>query len=179
MDPYGTDKPNKLVKTGKVNSAGNLSATVDMTRDTVVSAVFKGDARYAPRTVKSTAYAKVSISTAVSKHYKTGKIGSTSYYWFHKNTDPVLTTTMTYYKGRKQRFDLQVYYAGTWYDTVDADNLPEYFPLATNGKSAVRLGAPGESGIRARMRSTYVDTKSGDNVNTTTYGPWKYLYFSN
>lgn len=109
-NPYGGDKPNKLIKTGTVNSSGNISAKIDMTRDTDVTAVFKGDARYKSRTVKSTGYAKVKTSTSVSKQYKTAKIGSTTYYWFHKNTDPVLTTTMTYYPGRKQRIDLQVYY---------------------------------------------------------------------
>jgi hypothetical protein len=173
-NPFGGDKPNKLLKTGKVNSSGNISATVDMTRDTDVTAVFQGDARTAPRTVKSTAYARVKVSTAVSKHYRTAKIGSTSYYWFRKSTDPLLTTTMTYYKGRKQRFDLQVYSGGKWYS---ADS--EYFPIGTNGKSVVSLGAPGQSGIRARMRSVYVNGSSGDTVNTTTYGSWKYLYFSN
>ncbi|ELP65267.1 Ig-like domain repeat protein [Streptomyces turgidiscabies] len=173
-DPHGSDKPKRLVKTGKVNSAGNLSAIVDMTRDTNVTAVYKGDARFAPKTVKVTSNARVRISTAVSRHYKTAKIGSTSYYWFHKNTNPVLTTTMPYYTGRQQRFDFQVYFEGTWYS---GDS--EYFSLATNGKSAVELLAPGESGIRARVRSTYVDGASGDNVNSTTYGSWKYLYFSN
>lgn len=173
-DPFGGDKPNKLVKSGKVNSKGDFSAVVDMTRDTAVTAVFKGDARYASRTVKSTAYAKVKVSTAVSKHYKTAKIGSTKYAWFHKNTDPLLTTTMTYHPGRQQRFDLQVYYQGRWYA---ADS--EYFPLGTNGKSAVSLEAPGESGIRVRMRSAYINGGSGDTVNSTTYGAWKYLYFSN
>lgn len=173
-DPFGGDKPKKLIRTGKVNSNGNISATVDMTRDTTVTAVFAGDARYAPKSVKSTAYARVKISTAVSKHYKTAKIGTKNYYWFHKNTDPLLTTTMSYYPGRQQRFDLQVYYDGTWYS---ADS--QYFALGTNGKSAVTLGAPGESGIRARMRSVYVNGSSGDTVNSTTYGSWKYLYFSN
>ncbi|MET7735003.1 Ig-like domain repeat protein [Streptomyces sp. NPDC005402] len=173
-DPFGSDKGKKLIKTGTVNADGNISAVVDMTRDTKVTAVFSGDARNQPKTVASTAYARVKISTAVSKHYKTAKIGSTSYYWFHKNTDPLLTTTMTYYSGRQQRFDLQVYYQGTWYS---ADS--QYFPLGTNGKSAVTLEAPGESGIRARMRSVYVNGSSGDTVNSTTYGAWKYLYFSN
>ncbi|MGW1464534.1 YncE family protein [Streptomyces sp. NPDC002308] len=173
-NPFGGDKPNKLLKTGTVNSSGNISVTVDMTRDTEVTAVFKGDTRIAPRTVKSTAYARVNVSTAVSKYYKTAKIGSTAYYWFHKNTAPLLTTTMSYYKGRKQRFDLQVYSGGKWHS---ADS--EYFALGTNGKSAVRLGAPGKSGIKARMRSVYVNGTSGDTVNSTTYGSWKYLYFSN
>ncbi|MGW0597151.1 Ig-like domain repeat protein [Streptomyces sp. NPDC002776] len=173
-NPFGGDKPNKLIKSGTVNSDGNIAAWVDMTRDTTVTAVFKGDARYKPKTVDVTAYAKVKVSTAVTKHYKTAKIGSTTYYWFHKNTDPLLTTTMSYYPGRQQRFDLQVYHQGTWYS---ADS--QYFPLGTSGKSAVTLGAPGESGIRARMRSVYVNGSSGDSVNSTTYGSWKYLYFSN
>jgi hypothetical protein len=173
-DPFGGDKPNKLIRTARVDAHGNIGAWVDMTRDTTVTAVFAGDARYAPKSVKATAYARVKVSTAVSKHYKTAKIGSTSYYWFHKNTDPVLTTTMTYYPGRQQRLDLEVYYNGSWYDAGS-----EYFPLGTNGKSAVSLGAPGESGIRARVRSVYVNGSSGDTVNSTTYGAWKYLYFSN
>ncbi len=173
-NPFGSDKPNKLIKSGTVNADGNIAGWVDMTRDTTVTAVFKGDARYKPKSVKVTAYGKAKVSTAVSKHYKTAKIGSTTYYWFHKNTDPLLTTTMNYYAGRQQRFDLQVYYQGSWYS---ADS--EYFPLGTNGKSAVTLGAPGESGIRARMRSVYVNGSSGDTVNSTAYGSWKYLYFSN
>lgn len=81
---------------------------------------------------------------------------------------------MPYYKGRKQRLDLQVFYQGTWYSSGS-----EYFAIGTNGKSVVRLPAPGESGIRARMRAVYVDGGSGDNVNSTTFGSWKYLYFSN
>jgi hypothetical protein len=175
-NPYGADKPNKLIKTGRVDSSGNISAWVDMTRDTDVTAIFKGDARYKPKTVKSTGYAKVKVSTAVTKNYKKAAIGSHTYYWFHKNTAPVVTTTMTYYPGRKQRLEVEVYYAGRWYQT---DGSPQYFALGTNGKSAVDLGAPGESGIKARVRAAYINSSSGDTVNTTTYTGWKYLYFSN
>ncbi|MFJ9731185.1 YncE family protein [Streptomyces sp. NPDC101171] len=174
-NPYGGDKPNKLLKSGTVDSHGNISATVDMTRDTDVTAVFKGDARYKPKTVKSTGFAKVKNSSVMSKYYKKAKIGTTTYYWFHKNTAPVITTTMSYYSGRKERLDLQVYYQGKWYAT---DGSSEYFKLASNGKCAVNLGAPGQSGIKARVRASYINGSSGDTVNTTTYGSWKYLYFS-
>ncbi|MEU2420281.1 Ig-like domain repeat protein [Streptomyces sp. NPDC007851] len=173
-DPFGGDKGKKLIKTGRVDSHGNIAGWVDMTRDTAVTAVFDGDARYAPKTVKATAYARVKISTSLSRYYKTAKIGSTSYRWFHKNTGPVFNTTMTYYPGREHRLDLEVYYQGKWYSTDS-----EYFRLGTNGKSAVQFDAPGESGLRARMRSVYVNGSSGDTVNSTTYGAWKYLYFSN
>ncbi|MFI6019320.1 YncE family protein [Streptomyces sp. NPDC051287] len=172
-DPYGADKPNKLLKTGRTDTHGNLSATVTMSRDTAVTVVFKGDARYAGRTVKSTAYAHVKTASSLSKYYRTGTIGSTHYRYYHKNTDAVLTTTMTYYKGRKERLDLQVYSGGRWYTTYS-----DYFSLGTSGKSIVNLGHPGSSGVRARVRTSYIDPSSGDNVNTTTYGSWNYFYFS-
>ncbi|WP_333770688.1 hypothetical protein [Streptomyces sp. IBSBF 2435] len=50
---------------------------------------------------------------------------------------------------------------------------------ATSGKSAVDLGRPGQSGIRARVRSSYINGSSGDTVNSTTYGAWKYICFTN
>ncbi|MET8952686.1 Ig-like domain repeat protein [Streptomyces sp. NPDC004393] len=173
-NPYGADKPNKLVKSGTVDSGGNLSVTINMVRDTDVTAVFKGDTRTAAKTVKSTAYAHVADSLAVSRQYKTAKIGTTLYYWFHKNVEPQFTTTMTYYPGRKQRLELQVYVNGKWESGGSG-----YFSLGTNGKSVVHIPAPGRSGVKARVRSSYIDGTSGDTVNTTTYGSWKYLYFTN
>ncbi|MFJ1649682.1 Ig-like domain repeat protein [Streptomyces sp. NPDC088258] len=172
-DPYGADKPKKLVKSGKVNSKGNFSATVKMTRNTTVTATFTGDARYAAKSVKSTAQARAKVSTSVSRHYKTAKIGSTKYAYFHKKTDPLFTTTMTYHKGRSQRFTMEVYYDGRWYSLGD-----DYFPLSANGKSAVRLTGGRDTGLRVRMRSSYIKGSSGDNVNYTTHGAWKYFIFT-
>ncbi|MEU6016327.1 Ig-like domain repeat protein [Streptomyces sp. NPDC047515] len=173
VDPFGADKPKKLVKTGKVNSKGDLSTTVTMTRDTTVTAVFKGDARYASKTVTSTAYAKVKVSTSVSKQYKTAKIGSTSYAYFHKKTNPVFTTTMSYYKNRSHKLSLQLYYQGTWYDAGS-----QYFKLGTNGKSIVTLTGTHDTGYRMRVRASYVNGTSGDTVNSTTHGAWKYFIFT-
>ncbi|MFD4571582.1 YncE family protein [Streptomyces sp. NPDC058417] len=173
-DPFGSDKPKKLLKSAKVNARGDLSAVVDMTRDTAVTAVFAGDARTAARTVKVTAYAQAKVSTTLTKHYKKGRIGSTTYHYFRKNTDPVITTTMNACPDRKQRFQLQVYVQGSWIETVS-----EYITQGSDGKLSVRLGAPGESGIRARVRSSYVNGSSGDSVNSTTHGAWKYLAFTN
>lgn len=172
-DPYGSDKPKKLLKTGKVNSKGNLSATVDMTRNTTVTAVFKGDGRSAGKTVKATAYAKVKVSTSISKQYKTARIGSTSYAYFHKKTNPVFTTTMTYYKDRAQRLNLEIYFQGRWRDAGS-----QYFALGTNGKSTVTLLGPHDTGYRMRMRASYIQGSSGDNLNSTTSGAWKYFYFT-
>jgi hypothetical protein len=171
-DQYGADRPKVLLRSGRVDSHGNLSVALTMTRDTALAAVYKGDARYAGRTVMSRAYARVRVSTAMSRYYRTGKIGSTAYYYFHKNTDAVVTTSMTYYQGRSQLLQLEIYYKGKWYSGGS-----EYFRLGSSGKSAVNLGHAGESGIRARVRAAYINGGSGDTVNTTTYNSWKYFIF--
>ena len=44
----------KLVKKGKVNSAGNLTISYTITANTTFTAVFAGDSHYAPVTVKAT-----------------------------------------------------------------------------------------------------------------------------
>ncbi|MGW1430690.1 YncE family protein [Streptomyces sp. NPDC002431] len=172
-DPFGADKPNRLVKTGKVNSKGNLSAVIAMTRDTTVTAVFKGDGRYAGKTTKSTSYAKVKVSTSISKQYKTAKIGKTSYKYFHKKTDPVFTTSMTYYKNRAHKLSLQLNYQGKWYDAGS-----DYFRLGTNGKTVITLKGTHETGYRMRMRVSYINGSSGDSVNSTTHSSWQYFYFT-
>ncbi|MGW5351742.1 Ig-like domain repeat protein [Streptomyces sp. NPDC004031] len=171
-DPYGTDMGKKLLKSGTVNSHGDLSASLQLVRDTTFTVVYQGDALTSPHSVTAKAYTRVAVSTAISRQYKTGKIGSTTYYWFHKSTAPYATTSMTYYPGRSVRLDLEVYYAGKWYPES------EYFRLSTSGKVTVDLGAPGQAGLKARIRSAYIDTQSGDSVNSTTYTSWRYLYFT-
>lgn len=175
-NPYGSDKPNVLVKKATVNSSGNVSAVVDMKRDTTVTAVFAGDARTAPKSVQVNAYAQVSVSTSLTKYYKTGKLSASSptYYWYRKNTGPLFTTTMSYYSGRNHRLDIDVYYQGQWHRGYE-----EFFALGTNGKSVIDLGASDEAGLRVRVRSAYINDSSGDNVNSTTYSSWKYIYFTN
>ncbi|MFE7839038.1 Ig-like domain repeat protein [Streptomyces sp. NPDC057474] len=173
-DPYGSDRPNKLVKSGTVNSKGNLSVTVDLKRDTKLSVKFAGDARYKAKTVTNTVYTKVRISSSIAGHYKTQSAWGQKYHYLRKSKDPVLKTTMTYHEGRKQRLQLQAYYQGAWRDAGS-----EYFPLGTAGRSDVTLTGTPTTNIRFRFRSEYRDSSSGDNVNTTTYGAWKYFIFTN
>jgi hypothetical protein len=172
-DPYGADKPKKLMKTGTVNSSGNLSVTLDLKRDTKVTAKFAGDARYNPKSTAVTVGAKVQVSTAVSGHYKTKYAWSHTYYYFHKSKDPLFTTTMTAYQDRRQRLELEVYYDGAWRDAG-----AQYFSLSSTGVSKVTLGGTHETGYRFRVRSSYYNFSSGDNVNSTTHGAWKYFIFT-
>ncbi|MFF8861825.1 YncE family protein [Streptomyces sp. NPDC015139] len=174
-DPFGGDKPNKRMKSGKVDSHGNLSVTLDLKRDTKVTAKFAGDSRYKAATAASTVGAKVSVSTSVSNHYKAKYTWNHTYYFFHKSKDPLITTKMSYYKGRKQKFEFEVYYQGKWYP-----GEPDYFAVRADGVSRVQItGNHGQDvGWRFRVRSSYINGSSGDTVNSTTHGAWKYFTFT-
>ncbi|MFE9449034.1 YncE family protein [Streptomyces sp. NPDC006739] len=172
-DPYGADKPNKLVKSGTVDSSGNLSVTLDLTRDTKLTAQFTGDTRYAPATATSTVGARVSVTNGLSGYYTSKTAWSQTYRYFHQSKAPVLTTTMTPYPGRKYKVEMEGYYQGAWRATHSA-----YFVLGSGGKATLTLGGTPPKGVRFRVRSSYIDTTSGDNVNSTTYGTWQYLIFT-
>ncbi|WP_437070745.1 YncE family protein [Streptomyces sp. enrichment culture] len=173
-DPFGGDRPNRLVKSGVVNSSGNLSVVLDLRRDTKVVAKFAGDARYKPRTVTSTVGTRVKISTALSGQYKKQYTWGHTYHFFKKTRNPLVTTVMSPYPGRSQRLEFQIYYQGTWYDAGS-----EYFKLSSTGVSRVEFLGPHEAGWRWRVRSVYLEGPgAGDRVNTTTNGAWKYLYFT-
>lgn len=172
-DPYGGDKPNKLIKSGTVDASGNLSASLYLTRDTKLTAKFTGDTRYAPATVTSTVGARVRVSTALSGYYTTRTAWNQTYRYFHKSKDPVFDTTMTPYPNRKYRVEVQGYYDGAWRGTHS-----EYLVLGSGGQDTLELTGTPPTGVRFRIRSSYIDTTSGDNVNSTTYGTWKYFIFT-
>ncbi|MFI5630699.1 Ig-like domain repeat protein, partial [Streptomyces sp. NPDC051664] len=90
-----------------------------------------------------------------------------------KKTNPVFTTTMTYYKNRSHRLNLEIYYQGKWNDAGSG-----HFALGANGKSTVTLTGSHPTGYRMRLRSSYVNSSSGDTVNSTTHGAWKYFIFT-
>jgi hypothetical protein len=173
-DPYGGDQGKRLLKTGTVNSSGNLSVSETLWRNWTFSAVYAGDDRTAPRTVSTTTYTYTSISEALSGQYKTVKQGSTPYAYYHKNANTYVTVNVPYFKGRGVRFDLEIYYDGRW-------NSPDSFyePVGTNGKVKVNLGSAGAAGYTFRVRAVYVQGTSGDNHNATTYTGWKYLHSTN
>ncbi|MET7988100.1 Ig-like domain repeat protein [Streptomyces sp. NPDC005281] len=172
-DPYGSDKPNTRVKSGTVDSSGNLSVTLDLKRDATVTAKFAGDAHYGSKSVASKVGARVSVSTAVTKHYTTRSVYGHTYYYFHQSTDPVFTTTMTAYPGRRQRLQIQAYSQGSWVTTGT-----QYFALSSSGKSQVTVTGTPPKNVRFRVRDSYINGSSGDTVNSTTDGAWKYFLFT-
>ncbi|MFE9689849.1 TolB family protein [Micromonospora sp. NPDC005806] len=168
-DPAGSDQANKLLVKGIVDSSGNLTVNLRLTRNTVVTALFRGDARYAARSVKSNLYTKVSVSTAVSYFYKT----SSGYYYFHKTRNPVFTTTMTPNRGRKQKLIFEYYSSGAWHTWKSY-----LLPLSSTGKSTYTLTGTHMTGVKYRVRAAYIAGTSGDSLNYTTYGAYRYFTFT-
>ncbi|GAA2121073.1 YncE family protein [Actinomadura alba] len=172
-DTAGDGKGKYLVKTGTVDSMGNLSVTLTLRRDTTVSASFPGDARTAAKTATSRVGAKVWVSLSLSRYYKKATVSGRTRYYFRKRTNPLFTTTMTAYPGRSQRLQLQVYYNGAWRSSGS-----QYFALNSAGKSVVQLVGTHQVGYLMRVRPCYIDGSSGDAVNATTYGSWRYYTFT-
>ncbi|MFE2011805.1 Ig-like domain repeat protein [Streptomyces sp. NPDC059491] len=171
-DPVGAE-PKRLLKRGTVNSAGKLSASLKMTRDTWVSAVFAGDTRSAAVSAASAVNTRAGVATTLSRHYKWTKIGTTSYQTYHQTADPMIAAWLNSYPNRKTRLDLQLWYQGAWRSAGS-----EFFRLNANGMAYVTIDGDGAAGYKFRVRSAYLDGTSGDNVNSTVYGPWKYFNFT-
>ncbi|WP_305785123.1 YncE family protein [Symbioplanes lichenis] len=161
-DPYGADQPNRLVRKATADSKGNVTASLALRRTTTVSAVFTGDARYAPRTVKAVAATKVSVSTTLVGTYKTG--------YFRKTVNPRVVTAMSDYPNRKQKLFFESYTGGKWKAWRSAV-LPADSTYTLTGTHA--------TGVRYRVRSAYVSgSVAGDSVNYTTYGAFQYFAFT-
>lgn len=172
-DPYGADQPPRLLTKAAVNGYGILGTFLTPTRNTLVTAKFTGDTRYAARSATTVVSTRAAVNAVISKHYKTGKIGSNTYYYFRTSKDPRITVTMTAYPKRKQRLVVQRYSAGAWKSWRAA-----YYPLSAAGKSSVDVKATYAAKARYRVRAEYVTGGSGDSANYTTYGSWKYFTFT-
>ncbi|GLW30033.1 hypothetical protein [Actinoplanes regularis] len=164
----------RLVTRGTVNSAGKLVTTIALTRNTTVTAKFTGDARYAPNSWSWIVQTQVQASTTLSKHYKTMKIGSLSYYVFRTSKDPQITNTMTAYPGRIEHTVVEVYSGGRWKPWRNG-----WYKLGSTGKTSRALAGTFKPGSRFRVRTEYVKGSHGnDSVNASTNGSWKYFTFT-
>lgn len=172
-DPAGNDQPNRLLRTASVARDGTLTAALKLTRNTTVSAVYRGDELTSAMTVRSAVAARASVALKVSRQYRTAKIGSTSYLYFRRTTHPLFTTTINPYPGRSQYRQIDVWSGGRWILWG-----PGYYPLNAAGVSAKELAGAHSTGVRYRVRAGYVYGRSGDTANATTYGAYQYFTFT-
>ncbi|MEU6094446.1 hypothetical protein [Streptomyces sp. NPDC047079] len=168
--PYGGNKT--LVKTGTVDSHGNLSATYKPTRNTTFTAAFAGDYRYAPATASRTAYDQVKIAQTLGGYYTSTTYGGTTYRVYHHTAKPRVTATVTPNKsGQCEHFQIQEYYGGAWHTLSTSGCLS----LDRNSTAAAQLTLSHAVDQRFRVRSEYVHSTK-DNTNLSTWSGW--LYFT-
>lgn len=170
----GVDSSRTRVRRGRVPASGALRWTTTLEHNTVVEAVYAGDARTEPRTVTVVRRPRVELATTVTGQFKTAPLGGQQYLWFHRSDDPVVTTRMTAFPGRSLRFDFESRNSdGSW-----RRYTPRYYQLDKQGRLAVTVLSPEDVDLQVRVRTSYVYKASGDRANATTWGRWQYLYWT-
>jgi WD40 repeat protein len=168
-DPAGSDQARRLIKRATVSKTGYVSASVKLTRNTTVSAVFTGDARTAPRTVYTNVGAKAYLKLHLSRHYKTAKIGSLTYRFYRTNSVAWFTNAMNSGSQRLVYVQVQRYTNGKWKNWDG-----RYF----DATDILFLPGTGLKGVKFRIRTAYVKGSSGDSLNSTTWTPYQYFTFT-
>jgi hypothetical protein len=154
------------IKTGTVDSQGNLSVAYTITRRTVFTASFPGDDAYQPRAVAKTLLSRAHLAQTLSGYYAT----SGSYRLYHVGTKPKLTVTVAPNNyGACIDFVAQVLRSGTWVTsaTLSCSNLDAY------SRTAAWYVTTAPSGTHVRVHATF----RGSTLNAATTGGWVYLLF--
>ncbi|HEX3956875.1 MAG TPA: hypothetical protein VHZ03_09615 [Trebonia sp.] len=174
-----TSRTSKLIKKGAVegsNGKGDLAITVEPAYSTVYTAVFAGDARYAPATVTTTVSVAARVTESQAGYYKSVRYAGTEYRVYHAAAKLRDTATVAPNKhGECVEFELQISFQGAWHD-----DLP-------SGETTTRCGYLSRSstvlgeftlahgvGARYRLRALYAHSRA-DSSNLNSDSPWVYF----
>ncbi|MFF7949309.1 Ig-like domain-containing protein [Streptomyces griseorubiginosus] len=167
--PYGGRKA--LIKTGTVDSHGNLVTTYKLTRKTTFTAAFAGDYRYAPATAATTASAYAKVSESLSGSYGSTHYGGLLYRVYHHTATAKLNVTVTPNKaGQCVKFQIQRYYGDTWH----TQSTSSCHTLSTTSTGYATLSLTHTLNSKFRMRAEYVHSTK-DTGNLSTWGAWQYF----
>lgn len=160
-----------LVKSGTVDSNGNLAGSYKLARNTTFSAVFAGDYRYAPKTVARSVQTQVRISETLSGYYTSTHYGSTLYRVYHHTAKEQLDVTVTPNKaGQCILFRVQRYYSGAWHTQTTTPCAA----LSSAGAGRHKMSLTNSVGSKFRIAAEYVHS-SRDTTNPSTWGAWQYF----
>ena len=168
--PLGSSKKT-LVKTGKVNSAGDLAASYVAPHSTEFSVTFAGDAHYLAEARASTVGVYAQVAQTISGYYGHKRLHGVTYWLFHSNATLKVHATVTPKKaGECVVFEVQEYYQGAWHANVST-------PCVKLSKASTAAAAFGLShadlGQPYRVRSDFV--RSGtDSSNLSSDSAWDY-----
>ncbi|MCT9008223.1 hypothetical protein [Streptomyces rhizosphaerihabitans] len=161
------------LKSGKVDAHGNLVAYYKTTRNTVFSAAFAGDYRYAPRTVTTSTTLTPTVRTQTQWPLSTTRVGSTTYQVFYKSeVNMGFNVQVTpRQSGGCMSVYLEHYYSGAWHQTTLQSCVPLYGDGWYGYGRALKLFT---SNDHYRIRGHYTPPAKGAQTGSV-WTPWTYL----
>ena len=160
-----------LIKTGRVDSRGDLTVSYRPAHSTTFSATFAGDAKYQPATASRRVYVRVGVKQRITGYYSSQHIGSTLYRVYHSTG--TLTSTVTVApkkKGGCVAFEVQQYYQGAW----QANTTSSCQVLGASSRTTIRYHLSGAVGGQFRIRGDF-NRASGDTRNKNASSAWAYF----
>jgi hypothetical protein len=169
-------KSKTLLKTGNVNTSGNLTVSYPAPHSTTFSVVFSGDGSYAPRTVTHIVYVRAKVSDSLGGYYHSRVVGGITYRLFHRNATMRAHATVSPNKhGQCVKFEVQEYYQGAWHANVST----KCASLDSSSKISAGFGLTHAGiGFHYRIRADYIRS-SKDTTNLSNDGAWQYLMVEN
>jgi YVTN family beta-propeller protein len=168
--PRGVSTSTRLAD-ARVNSSGNLTVSVRVTRSTTFTAVFAGDARYAAKSVATTMYTRADVAMAIADYYASKRVGSVTYRLYHRTKHlNVGVAVAPNKKGECAKVEIQEYYRGAWHPNVTTNCV------ALNKNSVVGVYFTlnqADIGYHYRLRGDYVRGSDLSNLSVDT--GWQYF----
>nr|WP_285554824.1 hypothetical protein [Streptomyces hygroscopicus] len=167
--PAGATK--QLLKSGTVDSSGNLAVSYKGTRGTTFTAVFAGSYDYFATTVAKSVGVHASVHGSLSGYYTTALFGSTSYRVYHHTAKQKYTVTVAPAKpGACVRLLVQHYYSGSWHTSKDLSCVR----LSATSSLTYSFSYTGPVGDRFRVRAES-NPQGTDTANLPTWSSWAYF----
>ena len=159
----------KLLRSGRVNAHGELTASYRAQHSTTVSAVFAGDARYGPRTASRTVYVRVRVAASLSGYYG---INGSGYALYHASTLLKIASSVAPGKqGQCVQFAVQEYYQGGWQALQNTSCVD----LSKSSSAATTFNlTQADKGYPYRIRANYLRSAS-DRSNLDADSAWRYF----
>jgi len=160
-----------LLKTGTVNSAGNLTLSYAAAHTTTFSVRFTGDFSYAPRTVTAGASVAAAVSTKISGYYAGERIAAVTYHLYHHTAQLSAAVAVAPNKhGECVKLEVQEFSKGQW----RASHVTGCAKLGTKSTAGARLALSGDAlGAHYRLRADYLH--GTDLTNLSAESAWQYF----
>jgi len=169
--PFGS-ATKSLLKTGTVDSNGNLAVSYVAPHSTTFSAVFTGDAQYASRTVAQAVGVRARVALTISGYYASKLISGTTYRIYHRTAHLGTGVTVTPNKhGECLKLEIQEYYQGAWH--VKMITGCGHLNSSSKGSWALTI-SQAHLNSPYRIRADYIRS-SADTSNLSSDSGWQYF----